>query len=271
MARWWVSFCPTPCMERWPSTLSSTSAAAPLFRRRLGVPQNAGLEPPRPRGPCCHRSPPEDFPPRAIANVSQYDRKMADAQRLLTDRIAIDDLLTHYATLIDSGRFEELDQVFTFDAVLDYRSAGGIRGSFSEVRDWLASVLPLFSWTQHLVVNRAIELAPGTDEATCRSLFHNPNSMQIEGRLLALRGRWRLPRPTGADRLGLENPPPGGGNHLVGQSHARTRRRPTSTPRRLLRLNADRLLRPPHPALSCRDGAKFRPFRLGKGSSVRPP
>ncbi len=119
---------------------------------------------------------------RVVPNVPQYDRKMADAQRLLADRIAIDDLLTHYATLIDSRRFEELDQVFTFDAVLDYRSAGGIRGSFPEVRDWLANVLPVFSWTQHLVVNRAVELAPGADEATCRSLFHNPNSMKIEGR-----------------------------------------------------------------------------------------
>ena len=119
---------------------------------------------------------------RVVPKVSQYDRKMADAQRLLADRIAIDDLLTHYATLLDSRRFEELDQVFTFDAVLDYRSAGGIRGSFPEVRDWLASVLPAFTWTQHLVVNRAVELAPGADEAICRSLFHNPNSMEIEGR-----------------------------------------------------------------------------------------
>lgn len=117
-----------------------------------------------------------------VPNVPQYDRSMADAERLFADRIAIDDLLTHYATLIDSRRFEELDQVFTFDAVLDYRSAGGVRGSFPEVRDWLASVLPAFTWTQHLVVNRAVELAPGADEANCRSLFHNPNSMEIEGR-----------------------------------------------------------------------------------------
>jgi SnoaL-like domain len=107
---------------------------------------------------------------------------MADDPRLLSDRIAIDDLLTRYATLIDGRRFGELDQVFTSDAVLDYRSAGGIRGSFPEVRDWLASVLPAFTWTQHLVVNRAIELDPGADEATCRSLFHNPNSMDIKGR-----------------------------------------------------------------------------------------
>ena len=156
-----------------------------------------------------------------IPNVSQYDRKMPDAQRLLADRIAIDDLLTHYATLIDSRRFEELDQVFTFDAVLDYRSAGGIRGSFSEVRDWLASVLPMFSWTQHLVVNRAVELAPGADEATCRSLFHNPNSMEIEGRswlfvvggayhdrLMRTDSGWRI-RHRVEETIWWDNPMPG--------------------------------------------------------------
>lgn len=66
---------------------------------------------------------------------------MTDADTRVADRIAIDDLLTHYATLIDGGRFDELDQVFTPDAVLDYRSAGGIRGPFPDVRAWLASVL----------------------------------------------------------------------------------------------------------------------------------
>ena len=153
--------------------------------------------------------------------VPQYDRSMANAQRLLADRIEIDDLLTHYSTLIDSRRFVELDQVFTFDAVLDYRSAGGIRGSFPEVRDWLASVLPAFSWTQHLVVNRAVELAPGGDEATCRSLFQNPNSMEIAGRswlfvvggtyhdrLLRTESGWRI-RHRVEETTWWDNPLPG--------------------------------------------------------------
>jgi SnoaL-like domain len=117
-----------------------------------------------------------------VRSHSQYDPAVPDAQRLLADRMAIDDVLTLYATLIDSRRFDELDQVFTSDAVLDYRSAGGVRGPYPEVRDWLASVLPAFTWTQHLVVNRAVELSPGADHATCRSLFYNPNSMQIDGR-----------------------------------------------------------------------------------------
>ena len=86
---------------------------------------------------------------------------MTHDQPSLADRLEIDDVLTRYSTLIDTRRFDQLDQVFTGDAVLDYRSAGGIRGSFPEVRDWLASVLPLFTWTQHLVTNRAVDLAPG--------------------------------------------------------------------------------------------------------------
>jgi len=103
-------------------------------------------------------------------------------QRYLADRLEIDDVLTRYSTLIDARRFDELDQVFTADAVLDYRSAGGIRGSFPEVRDWLASVLPVFTWTQHLVTNRAVDIVPGSVEAGARSLFQNPNGAEIDGR-----------------------------------------------------------------------------------------
>jgi 3-phenylpropionate/cinnamic acid dioxygenase small subunit len=106
---------------------------------------------------------------------------VSDDRGFLLDRSEIDDLLTRYASLIDRRRFSELDTVFTADATLDYRSAGGIRGSFPEVRDWLATVLPFFSWTQHLVLNRAVELAPGADGATSQSAFHNPNGAVVEG------------------------------------------------------------------------------------------
>jgi hypothetical protein len=146
---------------------------------------------------------------------------MIDSERLIADRIAIDDVLTRYATLIDSGRFDELDQVFTLDAVLDYRSAGGIRGCFPEVRDWLASVVPAFTWTQHLVVNRAVELSAEADDATCRSLFQNPNSMEIDGRpwlfvvggayhdrLVRTDGGWRI-RHRVEETMWWSNPLPG--------------------------------------------------------------
>ena len=96
-------------------------------------------------------------------------------------RLEIDDLLTRYATVVDARRWDDFDQVFTPDAVLDYRSAGGIRGSMPEVRDWLAAVLVVFTWTQHLVLNRSVELAPGAARASARSLFHNPNGAEIAG------------------------------------------------------------------------------------------
>jgi len=159
--------------------------------------------------------------PGSLSVVRQYDHRVTDAQRLLADRLEIDDLLTRYSTLIDGRRFDELDQVFTDDAVLDYRSAGGIRGSFPEVRDWLASVLPLFTWTQHLVVNRAVEVTPDGTEAAARSLFHNPNGAEIEGRpwlfvvggayhdtLVRTAAGWRIRRRV-EETLWWDNPLPG--------------------------------------------------------------
>jgi 3-phenylpropionate/cinnamic acid dioxygenase small subunit len=116
---------------------------------------------------------------------------VTDAQ-LLLDRREIDDLLIRYATLVDGRRWDAFDEVFTQDAVLDYRSAGGIRGLLPEVRDWLASVLPMFTWTQHLVVNRAVDLAPDSDTATSRSVFQNPNGAEIDGKpwLFVVGGRY---------------------------------------------------------------------------------
>jgi len=111
-----------------------------------------------------------------------YGRAVTDAQRLLLDRLDIDDLLVRYATVVDERRWDDLDSVFTDDAVLDYRSAGGIRGSLDEVRDWLSSILPIFAWTQHLIVNRVVDLVPGADTATARSAFHNPNGAEVDGK-----------------------------------------------------------------------------------------
>ncbi len=112
-------------------------------------------------------------------------------QRLL-DRQEIDDLLTGYATAVDERAWDRLDSVFAPDAQLDYRSAGGIRGGLPEVRRWLAEVLPLFTWTQHLVVNRRVSIDPGGDTARARSDFHNPNQMAIDGEpwLFVVGGRY---------------------------------------------------------------------------------
>ncbi len=130
---------------------------------------------------------------------------MDDGLALLHDRLEIDDLLVRYATAVDSRDWALLDTVFTADAHLDYRSAGGIHGAYGEVRDWLASVLPIFTWTQHLVVNRAVDLGPGADAASAVSIFHNPNGLLVEGQpwLFTVGGRYhdRLARRSDGWRI----------------------------------------------------------------------
>ena len=94
----------------------------------------------------------------------------------LYDRLEIDELLTRYATAIDTKNFDLLDQVFMPDAHLDYTTAGGIAGDFPTVKAWLAEVLPHFPHYQHVVGNRNVTL--DGDNATSVSAFFNPMVMQ---------------------------------------------------------------------------------------------
>ncbi|WP_336212071.1 nuclear transport factor 2 family protein [Nonomuraea sp. LPB2021202275-12-8] len=87
----------------------------------------------------------------------------------VADRLEIADVLARYAYAIDSGRWEELDEVFTPDAVIDYRSAGGIRGTRTEIKSWLASVLPHWPGRLHLLGATAISFEDG--EAVVRASF----------------------------------------------------------------------------------------------------
>ncbi len=131
----------------------------------------------------------------------------------------MEDLLTRYATAIDSLDWELLDTVFTADAHLDYRSAGGVEGSYPQVRQWLASVLPIFQVTQHLVVNREFERR--RDGVHARSSFLNVNRLEVDRRpwLFTVGGRyedrlvdvddgWRIGRRVEVT-LWWDNPMPG--------------------------------------------------------------
>ncbi len=99
--------------------------------------------------------------------------------------------------------------------------AGGIRGRFPEVRDWLAQVIPGFAWTQHLVVNRSVTIAEDGRTARSRADFLNPNQFVIAGRpwLFTVGGRyhdrlvrvaegWRIARRV-EETVWWEHPPPG--------------------------------------------------------------
>jgi len=92
--------------------------------------------------------------------------------REIVDRLAIEALLSRYAWALDAREFDKLDEVFTADAELDYTTAGGIKGSYPEVKAWLTSVLPFFPAYQHLVTNKEITIEG--DTATSRAGFYNP-------------------------------------------------------------------------------------------------
>ncbi len=90
----------------------------------------------------------------------------------LADRIEIGDLLTRYATSVDTKDWDLFRSVFTEDATIDYTSAGGEKGTVAEMAEWLSTTLPMFETTQHLIANQ--EVAIDGDTATVRAMFYNP-------------------------------------------------------------------------------------------------
>lgn len=94
----------------------------------------------------------------------------------LADRLEIDALLTRYAKAVDRKDWDLFRTVFTADATLDYRSAGGISGDLDTQVAWLTEALAQFPATQHLVANVDIAFT-GPDAATVEAMFHNPMVM----------------------------------------------------------------------------------------------
>lgn len=98
----------------------------------------------------------------------------------LSDRLAIQDLITAYSYAIDFRNFDELDDLFTIDATLDFTATGGIAGTLPEIKAWLASVLPNFTGHQHLVGTTRVVL--DGDAATASSICHNPMYFDKDGK-----------------------------------------------------------------------------------------
>jgi len=100
------------------------------------------------------------------------DQATDQALSEIADRLAIEAVLSRYAWALDAKEFDKLDEVFTPDAELDYTTAGGIKGSYPEVKAWLTKVLTFFAAYQHLVTNKEITI--DGDTATSRAGFYNP-------------------------------------------------------------------------------------------------
>lgn len=99
-------------------------------------------------------------------------------QAALLERLAIEETLIRYGTAIDTKNFDLLDTVFTPDATLDYRQAGGARGPLSEAKTWLAKVLEPFTFMQHMICNLSVEI--DGDRASSVCYLYNPMTMAGE-------------------------------------------------------------------------------------------
>jgi hypothetical protein len=90
----------------------------------------------------------------------------------ISDRLEIEALLTRYTRAIDTGEWDQLDEVFTPDAEIDYTATGGIAAEYAEVKAWLAEMLPIFPKRMHTLGQ--IDSQVTGDEATVAAYFHNP-------------------------------------------------------------------------------------------------
>ena len=94
----------------------------------------------------------------------------------ISDRLELMDLMVRYSHAIDTRSWDELDQVFTPDATIDYTAFGGPRGTLEETKLYLASTLSQFPAFQHLLANP--ELRIDGDRATGRTMCFNPMGVE---------------------------------------------------------------------------------------------
>ena len=90
----------------------------------------------------------------------------------LGDRLAIQDLLVDYSHAIDFQRWDELDDVFTPDAFIDYTVFGGPKGPYPEIKEFLRTTMPMFSSYYHMVATSKVVV--DGDTATGVTICHNP-------------------------------------------------------------------------------------------------
>lgn len=102
------------------------------------------------------------------------------SQQEISDRFEIQDLVFHYADLIDSKRFDELRAtVFTEDAHIDYGVFGGSVGDVDTTIEFLKAAVSdeLFPNSQHLNAN--VQVTLDGDAATGRVMCFNPMEMAM--------------------------------------------------------------------------------------------
>ncbi|MDP9117657.1 MAG: nuclear transport factor 2 family protein [Actinomycetota bacterium] len=97
----------------------------------------------------------------------------------LSDRLEIHDQITAYSYAVDFHRWEELDAIFTEDAVLDFTASGGEQGDLATIKVFFERALNMFAGHQHLMGNVRVQL--DGDAATSQTMCDNPMSLKSEG------------------------------------------------------------------------------------------
>jgi hypothetical protein len=90
----------------------------------------------------------------------------------ISDRIELEELMVSYSHAIDFKNFDELDDVFTPDAFIDYTVFGGPAGKYPEVKEFLQNTMPMFKSYYHMVSTSKIVV--DGDTATGVTICHNP-------------------------------------------------------------------------------------------------
>ncbi|MBQ0760197.1 MAG: nuclear transport factor 2 family protein [Zhongshania sp.] len=107
----------------------------------------------------------------------------------MSDRFEIQDMLYRYADIIDRKAVDELNDIFTPDAHIDYSAFGGSVGDRSSTLEFLKQALPAFSASQHLNAN--VQITVDGDEGSGRVMCFNPMEMPLgEEKQVFMLGLW---------------------------------------------------------------------------------
>jgi len=89
----------------------------------------------------------------------------------LDDRARIEQLAVAYAYAVDDREWTAFERLYVPDATIDYRSAGGIAGTPTEVAAWLAETSTMFSWSMHSMSTQRIEFTGPTTATGSMHVF----------------------------------------------------------------------------------------------------
>jgi ketosteroid isomerase-like protein len=92
----------------------------------------------------------------------------------IADRLAIEQVIARYVHALDARDYDRLDDVFLPDTRLDLSEAGGIVGSWVEVKRYYQDNLAAFVDYQHAFTNVLLEFDAARRSARSRSKVINP-------------------------------------------------------------------------------------------------